>query len=234
MIGSQLKTVSSRSGPVWRSPDAPEASRTLNGSLLPGSNEAALKIARRRGLTLMELLIVIAILVALAGIVAPLISEDPDETKATVTRASLVSLRDVILGSYRQDMEHRLPRPGAWGVGKGRADKPQLRYLFINPGTTAAPGTAENIAPSFDPVARRGWRGPYLMPSAATYQVDVARGFTSDYGEADTAKGAPDPAVLDGWRNPIVILESPGHAELRSAGADGVLGNADDVILALY
>lgn len=183
----------------------------------------------RRGFSLVELVVVLVILVALAGLVIPLIGSQTEDSRNTATNASLTELRNVILGTYRQDMDKRLPRPGYYGVNtKGRTDKPQLRYLFINPGTYTAPGTLETTAPTYDPLYKRGWRGPYFMNSTGRYLVDAARNFTKDYGEND------DPAVIDGWGNPIVIVETGTRAELRSAGPDGILQTTDDITLTLW
>lgn len=188
--------------------------------------------ARRDALTLMELVVVLAVLVTLAALVVPLLSNHAAPAAETVTRSNLAQIRDVLL-RYRADMEKQLPRPGYSGLNTApnRPDRPQLRYLFVNPGPAVAPGAAETTAPSFDPLANKGWRGPY-MAATGTYTVDPARGFTRDYGETG------DPCVADGWGRPVVILESVAagsvSAELRSAGPDGVLLNADDVVLDLY
>jgi type II secretory pathway pseudopilin PulG len=172
----------------------------------------------RRALTLAELLVALTILVGLASLVLPLLSSAVDEAKETTTRASLKELRDVIMGRYRLDMGHKLPRPA---TKSARAQKPQIRYLFVNP-------EKENASNTFNPDTKLGWRGPYLMLPPGVYTVTGT--FTSDYGENG------DPALLDGWNRPIVIVESADglHAELRSAGNDGILFTTDDLELDLY
>ena len=144
----------------------------------------------RRGLTLLELVVVLVVLVALAALVVPLLAEQTASAKETVSRANMTHLRDVVLGQYRTDNENRLPRPGPSGLAAGRPDRPQTRYLFVNPTRTP-----EDAVPSFDPVAAKGWRGPYIQQGFGTYQVSGT--FTTDYGVTG------DPCVMDGWNRPM-------------------------------
>lgn len=187
----------------------------------------------RRGVTLLELVVVLAVLVALAVLVVPLLSESSKGANETVTRTNLNQVRDAIT-RYRLDMDKRLPRPGYTGLNGSpvRPDRPQLRYLYVNPGRLDPPGDPETSVPTYDPVAAKGWRGPYAQAGFGTYQVATDRGFATDYGETG------DPCVVDGWNNPIVIVENatalPPTAELRSAGPDGILMTADDIVLSLY
>jgi prepilin-type N-terminal cleavage/methylation domain-containing protein len=163
----------------------------------------------RDGLTLIELLIVLLILVALAGMVVPMVAEVSSNTQKQTTDTNLVQLRDTIMNSYRPDMNKQLPRPDT-AFAPPRQAKPQLRYLFVNPKT-------ETLLRQHDPVYRLGWRGPYLLQSTGQYSVNLAAGFTLDYGENG------DPTVIDGWGRPIVIYEAAGQAWLISAGPDGFL-----------
>jgi type II secretory pathway pseudopilin PulG len=180
-------------------------------------------------MTLAELLAVLLILIALVGLVVPLLSGAAEDARETATRANLARLREVI-SRYQLDNEKRLPRPGYSGLNNPphRLDKPQLRYLFINPGLAVAPGSPESTTNTYDPVARKGWRGPYLLSDTPQYKLDVSRNFTRAYGEDG------DPTAIDGWGNPLVILETVNGPELRSAGRDGVLLTSDDLTLPLY
>lgn len=193
----------------------------------------------RGGLTLVEMLVVLAVLVGVAALVVPLVGNTAASAKETVTRANMTSLRDALVGPYRVDMSRRLPRPGAAGIAAGRPNAPQARYLYVNPGlTTPAAGAdntaAETTARTFNPATALGWRGPYLAVGFGTYRTDTARGFTATYGQDG------DPCVVDGWNQPLVIVERNGgaNAELRSAGPDGILtvddNTRDDVVLPLY
>lgn len=169
----------------------------------------------RRGLTLLELVLVVAVLAALGAIVVASLGHTVNTARDTLIRASLSQLRTVILDSYYHDQFDTLPYP----LDPSRLAYPQLVWLLVNPN----PGTP------YDPVARRGWRGPYLLPPVGSqYVIDATRGFTAQYGENG------DPALLDGWRRPIVLQQpvtigsAASASDLRfarlvSAGANGVL-----------
>ena len=175
--------------------------------------------------SLIELVVVLLILVAVAGVVIGLVGDSVKQSRQDATRVNLELIRDVIVGSdqhtgYFHDQEaddplHRYPRPLD---SSPREEHPQLRYLFINP-------DLESVTVNFDPLTRLGWRGPYLQHSNGTYTVNNSRNFTNDYGEDG------DPAIIDAWGNPIIIQEpSVGTAEQRelntrliSAGPDGLI-----------
>jgi type II secretory pathway pseudopilin PulG len=168
----------------------------------------------RRALTLAELVVVMGVLAVLAGLVLPAVGHYMGESRDTVTRQSLTRLRDV-LALYWSDKQ-TLPRPDAT-VAPARATHPQVRYLFVNPLT-------ENATLDYDPVYRRGWRGPYVVHQQnALYAIDSSREFTNLYGETG------DPTVLDGWGHALVIqhpgVTTDGLQDIRivSAGPDGVL-----------
>jgi prepilin-type N-terminal cleavage/methylation domain-containing protein len=175
--------------------------------------EAAL--APRRGLTLVELLLVLTVISILATLVLPAVGNFLGQSRADVTRASLARTRDAIAETYWSDNRCTLPRPGLPLQGN-RQNSPQIRYLFVNPQT-------EDATTTFDPVARLGWRGPYLVDrNDACYAVNAAAGFSPQFGENG------DPAVLDGWGRPIV-LQNPGlladgrqDVRLVSAAPDGI------------
>ncbi len=175
------------------------------------------RATKRRGLTLLELVVVLVILAALAGLAVPLIGQLAGDSRADVTRQSLVEIRNVIANMYWDDMGKRLPRPGTAGLGGGRRDHPQMRYLFLNPDANP-----EDTVRTYDPAYRLGWRGPYLMNPGGRFPVPNGN-FTDSYG----LEG--DPAVLDGWGKPIVI-QNPGmtgdgsqDVRLVSAGLNGIL-----------
>lgn len=192
--------------------------------MMPGTQN------RRLGLSLLELVLVLFVLVILAAMVVPMVGKNMEDAQLQTTMTNLVQLRNVILNVYRADMNKELPRPGSMGLGVGQVNHPQLRYLFVNPKT-------ETATVDYDPVYRLGWRGPYLLQTSGQYRLDVAQGFTTTYGEVDLSKYGPDPTILDGWQRPIVIVPdpTPGKSwQLASAGQDGTLGTGDDVYLSLY
>jgi prepilin-type N-terminal cleavage/methylation domain-containing protein len=202
---------------------------------------------KRRGLTLLELLVVLAILVSLATIIVPVIGHLGRKSQELATRENLLRLQDLVTNQYRADMGE-LPRPNLT-VSPGRKNHPQLRYLFVNPDTediTNLAGTTLSSA--------RQWKGPYVRHGGAKYQIDnntspdpakgeVNRKYTDAYGLSDEWSTATppvltspgDPTILDAWGRPIVLQEpSTGtlytpdatdktYARLVSAGPNGII-----------
>lgn len=213
---------------------------------------------RRRGLTLIELIVVLVILVALGGLLVPTFSGLGDQARRDATTTTLSRVAQAIVGAdgYQEVMRYArddddsvfvghgtgLPWPSPDEVTAGRADHPQLRYLFNMPtglldyDSDAAPGAVQ----FYDPVSRVGWRGPWLSVTTATaYTVNAADGFTDVYGQGDGGGGPAvddDLAPLDGWGNPVVIQlpnadpDEVDNVRLVSAGPDRVLDTPGDVL----
>ncbi len=155
------------------------------------------------GLTLIELLVVLSVLIALAVVVVPMLSDlrlGRDGWRKTpqqiATEQTLLQVRTAILGGAGQK--------GLWtDFAQRETELPQtIAELFV----------PRSGWPNFDPNTRLGWRGPYLQSSGARYDANDAYGTTND------------PAVLDGWGRPIVIqLLDAEHIRVVSKGEDGVL-----------
>lgn len=206
----------------------------------------------RVGLTLVELIVVLFVLVALAGLLVPTLNNAGRDASETATRTTLATVAGAIVGPggyvesmrFAQDLNDALnpfgdgsglPWPGSAEIGAGRVDQPQLNYLFRVPlGLPLQP---------YDAISRIGWNGPWLDASAATVYdpVDLDASFTAAYGDPG------DIAPIDGWGNPVVIQYPIGgrdFARLVSAGQNNVIDTApavdlpadvgDDLIFYLY
>lgn len=165
--------------------------------------------ASRRGFTLVESLVVLAVLVVVGGVVLVRLGGATEDASAQVTHATLTQVRGVMLGD--------LDRPGYRGDLGTMPHR--LTDLFRRPADQ----------PPWVPALKRGWNGPYLRPGGATYGTDEARGLSSIYAAEH------DPVVLDGWGRPVV-LQIPNwdgtgkpdavdllHARLVSGGPDGTI-----------
>lgn len=210
--------------------------------------ESAMQTLRsRRGLTLLELVVVIMILAILSTLVVVLIGGTVDSSREQVTQATLREVQKVIVNRYQVDMAGSLqpadsptlpqlqiargmPGPNPQNpLPNSRELHPQLHFLFVNPMTGDSQST-------FDPIFSRGWRGPYLVNAGSRYpghdpNNDAAlRGFGPTYGIPHSGTNVGDFAVLDGWGNPV-ILRGTGvlnqEMELVSAGSDGILGTPE-------
>jgi len=183
---------------------------------------------KRHGLTLLELLVVLAILTALATIVVPVISMFGRKSQEVATRENLLRLQDLLVNRYIPDlgggsyvsvgsgtnpykgtrignMVANLPAPGAIGYTNRTTYHPQLRYLFVNPDDSVYPETM-NWVPNLTVLTTRRWQGPYIRHSGGSYKIHVDGStdgidpsFTTVYGQDG------DPTVFDAWGRPIVI-----------------------------
>ena len=181
-------------------------------------NRHRLAIRKRGGLTLLELVIVVAILAIVAGFIIPSGVYLENRAKYTAAKASLAAIRDAIVGTASQ--------PGYYS-DTGQYPN-TLQDLFVQPAGVAA----------FNRDTNRGWRGPYLLNANATYPA-YTNGFlgpTSPTPYGTTGNPANygttgDSAVVDPWGN-VIILQWPtsgtpaqnqAFIRLISAGPDGTV-----------
>jgi prepilin-type N-terminal cleavage/methylation domain-containing protein len=187
-----------------------------NERVLDAMGAELMRLQQKHAMTLLELLIVVAVLVALAGLVIPMFSDIATRAADVTTRATLTAIARAITGvpeapGFRQDLG-KLPT----AIGD---------LLVIG------------SHPTFEPASARGWRGPYLLHHGAVYAIDASKGFTTAYGSAGS------PTLRDAWGNPIVLQfpakagtdftaeEKSTYVRLISAGPDGVLDTPADVLM---
>ncbi|NUN47726.1 MAG: type II secretion system protein [Candidatus Brocadiae bacterium] len=187
-----------------------------------------------RGFTLLELVVVLAILVTLASLSAMFVAGAAGDSAGKVTQASLAALRDSVSGTQACP-GFAVDNGRTWfASGRPAAGQFRLTDLFVRPGYLGA----------FEPVTRLGWRGPYAV--AGTGRVT----YTSPAGPVSFRQGEGAPEVLhgsfptacvrisgdilpsDGWRRPIFVqipgdsadpAENGRRARLVSAGPDGIV-----------
>jgi prepilin-type N-terminal cleavage/methylation domain-containing protein len=200
-----------------------------------------------KGLTLIELVIVLTILVALGGLIVPIFGNLGQQAREEATKATLARVAEAIdgPGGYGETMRYArdpggadgaddligegsgLPWPSDADIAGGRVNHPQLAFLFKEPTGLAA----------YDPVSRIGWRGDWLSTTTATpYQIEGT--FTDTFGEEGAVPA--DLAPIDGWGNPVVIQlpdSSTGTLEQRvqavrliSAGPNGEIETPANVL----
>ncbi len=185
----------------------------------------------QRGVTLLELSVVLLILVALAGLAVPYVGGIGSTASCQTTDATMHAVKEAIMG-------------GAAGAGfytdtLGRYPSPQsnptsfsLTYLFEQGGWQ-----------SYNSKTGVGWRGPYLMNGGMS-PGGLDTSFSSVYALANpTGKVHADitinTQVFDGWHRPIVLQIpydtdhnslSYNYARLVSAGAGNGINPGDAVI----
>lgn len=200
----------------------------------------------RGGLTLVELVVVLVILVALASMIIPHADTAAEQARIDATNETLRRLRDVIVNNYMPDTKGAaysgttfaavagdgtvnydgLPRMGSLKM------PPQISALFLAPGLQ-----------QYNTTTHFGWHGPYLTSGTAVFPggnptTAAARGFlsgtstTSAFGTAASGTYPGDPTVLDAWGNPVVMvpIQDTSYGQyyyaLISAGPTGVLGTS--------
>jgi prepilin-type N-terminal cleavage/methylation domain-containing protein len=187
----------------------------------------AARARRRAGLTLLELVMVVSILAILTALVVPGMSDQSEETRKTVARATMQEVRDIIANRYMENMGE-LPQPVLTGNDTTRitttmqalstttSGLPQLQFLFVNPRQYDASSATPYMAiGDFDQQARIGWNGPYFNSKATTYPNPTARRFSTDpndtrtwsqFGFTTTFGQAGDFTIMDPWGSPYVIV----------------------------
>ncbi|MHA3771337.1 prepilin-type N-terminal cleavage/methylation domain-containing protein [Verrucomicrobiota bacterium sgz303538] len=167
---------------------------------------------RNHAFTLLEAAVVIAVLAVLASLIVLQVDRTSEDAQLTGTRALLETLREAFVGSpagpgYIADMKHF---PGF--------DPTALRVKDLLEG-----------APSFDPIAQRGWRGPYVsnvflvrnteparqgrFPAANDRRSGADATFLERhfyFSDSTSPYGVPgESAVADLWGNPVVLQVPP-------------------------
>ncbi|MFZ4765119.1 MAG: prepilin-type N-terminal cleavage/methylation domain-containing protein [Roseimicrobium sp.] len=116
-----------------------------------------------RGFTLMELLLVLVILAAVAALVVSHVDRISDDAEMTVARAAMQTIAEAFTGSaagpgYVADMKYM---PG-FGGKKVREPDGSMRDVRLHDLLYQGKPDTPGWQPDFDPISQRGWRGPYL------------------------------------------------------------------------
>ncbi len=195
---------------------------------------------RNRGFTLIELVTVVAILAGVAALLVGNLDGARAHAESTVASSSLHSVREAIVGS---------------AVGTG-----YLADLTLVPGFRSVNFRLHDLfssdsyptAATFDPLAKRGWHGPYLTNAGQRFPAAAGRHSPDDatfqqrnffYDASQSHYGLTnDLTINDAWGNPMVVQTPPieafagstgdtkrfRYARLLSAGADGILSTPRD------
>jgi prepilin-type N-terminal cleavage/methylation domain-containing protein len=183
--------------------------------------------ARRAGLTLLELVMVVSILAILTALVVPGMTDQSEDTRKTVARATMLEVRDIIANRYMENMGE-MPQPVLTGTdsvrlsatlqitGTATTKLPQLHFLFVNPRQYDASSATPYMAiKDFDQQSKIGWNGPYMGTKSTTYPDPTARRFAtdpndtrtwSDLGFTTTFGQVGDFTIMDPWGSPYVII----------------------------
>lgn len=192
---------------------------------------------RQQGLTLLELSVVLLVLMGLAGLLIPFLGGTTDFARCTTTQASMVAIRDALLGSfekpgYREDM-NALPVDIRGLLLQNYCLEDAT---LLTQATCTGAGKTWITQAAFNPVTRRGWRGPYLLQpmlddgylqgNAIILQIPSVDGDGNDCVTINAAYGQNDCARL--------VSNGPdGNPDTTLADANGS-ARKDDRILYLF
>ncbi len=187
-------------------------------------------IMRRSGLTLLELIVVLAILVALAAVTVPLLGNRVSSSQIDTTYQTMLAIREAIMGQpgYFPDTKGLSGGPyftrsnstTATAIADAAGMPATLNDLFVNPGFAMANGS------SYDPLSRKGWRGPYLNQTMGSLGTDSSGNVViRDAFPPPTGQTASNPILLE-WPTAATAGSIPQsqwyqYVRLRSYGANG-------------
>jgi prepilin-type N-terminal cleavage/methylation domain-containing protein len=169
-----------------------------------------LKTCRCRGLTLLELVVVVAILAFMAGLVSYNLS--PSQLSFTGPAGGKTAGKiatEVTLGRIKSAIYGSTENPGYWrDMNQDMWFFPRyLEWLWRPPsdaadvyGASPEAATYFYSMQAFNAVRKVGWRGPYLQFQGAPIPVDPARGYTARLGG-----GVGFRSPIDAWGNPVVM-----------------------------
>lgn len=129
----------------------------------------------RKGFTLIEVIVVAAIIAILAGILVPMIFNQIDESKVTKAKGEVASIKAAV-GMFRKDT-------GKWPVFNADSSNPANAVVVI----LNTPGDDPT-----DNTAAKGWT------------TGVAEGFTSQFVDSAQAKAIYDPSGTTTWKGPYL------------------------------
>lgn len=148
---------------------------------------------RQRGLTLLELTVVLLIMIALGGLALPYVAGTGQTAACRATDATMSAIKEAIMGGpagagFYGDLLGQLPRD------KAVADSYNLDALFIQ-------GSWQD----YNPKTGVGWRGPYLQGGGVA-PAGLAASFTATDGVSATVHVAiAGSQILDAWGRPVVL-----------------------------
>lgn len=156
---------------------------------------------RRRGFTMLEMIVVLAILAVLTGIAVRSLEPVSQQARVDATQKTLDEIRSSIVGP--QNLSGDVTTSTASFVADVGRLPVSLDELFLNVNGLPAYHASALAGDDADVSLPRGWRGPYMrLPIGAT-------------------------ALRDGWGSPFGLELTAGGLTIASLGSDFAVGGND-------
>ncbi len=161
-----------------------------------------------KGVTLLELTVVLLVLVALAGLVVPYVGGTGQMARCQATDATMIAVKEAVMGGasgsgFYGDLLGQYPA-GTKQIPSGNGSDFNLKYLFEKP----------SWAQAFNIKTAVGWRNPYLqngriaptgLDSSFTPTNAFNKGTSSTFGNKVHESISTGAQVMDAWNRPIVL-----------------------------
>lgn len=165
-------------------------------------------LCQQRGMTLVELTVVLMILMALAGLAVPYVMGTGSTAMCQTTDATMQTVKEAIMGGpagagFYADTLGNYPK-----VTKSATADYDLTYLFSKPSDTSWGGMA-----TFNAKSAVGWHGPYLQSGGSVIPSGLDGSFTDVFVPTTHETGTvhlainsfSEPQVMDAWHRPIIL-----------------------------
>jgi prepilin-type N-terminal cleavage/methylation domain-containing protein len=216
---------------------------------------------KKNGFTIIEVVIVIAIIALITGILTPIIFKYLDEANETATLEEMTNIRDAIIGKkgvggYYNDVREFPPMYVTDGkyVYSGLIVLNRITTAFGELMPCKANGQTFSYGGPIMPVSGNsvtGWRGPYMMDSGSSADLlkdswDYDYVYIFEPYEYDTFKLTPDIIASAQMPPEYVFLASKGpdgihtRVEVKDNRMDGMFKlenypeNMDDIVMEIY
>jgi len=154
----------------------------------------------QKGVTLLELTVVLLILIALAGLAIPYIGGTSRKVLCDATDVSMANIKKAIMDRYYLDTLGRFPQDldGLTANATFASRDYNLHYLFSDRNIGGG-----RIHKSFDPDSATGWRSGGYLQSGFVLENDLTDNFSlSTFTDPLLADHI---VAMDSWGRPIVI-----------------------------
>jgi len=163
----------------------------------------------QKGMTLIELTVVLLILIALAGLALPYMGGTSSKALCNATDVSMANIKKVIMNGYYLDTLGKFPQnlDGLSVATGGVSVEYNLHYLFSQKNLVG-----DRVHKAFDPDSAIGWRDGGYLQNGLVLKSDKTTGNFDDSDYTDPLK-EDHIVVIDSWGRPIVI-----QVEIQAGG----------------